>query len=375
MGQTQAQLSRLENGRALRDLDRLVAWAVLLGMPQELLWFALPARRSPIAEASDPPTGLREPDLHFVRSLRSADRRVGGGHLYATVSTYLSAHGHPPTTRHYAEVPAPPAFLAAAASLHEMAGWMAHDAGAARTAREHLMAANDLAHESGDQQLTAQVYASLSHLASHHGNASDALSYSLKGLGELREAPSHGPLKARLLAMQARSIAIGGTPVESIRVLEDAERALSGEPVIVSKWLSPFDGTSFAIEAARCFLRIGDLFEAQRRLEGALTSHAADRVRSRLLAQLMLVTTLLGRGLLDEACALTHQVLERTTGLSSAVVVEQLRHVEMLLKPRAGRSAQAQSTLAGIAATIRENAWIGIVGGLRTSTNVGQAHA
>jgi hypothetical protein len=252
---------------------------------------------------------------------------------------------------------------------------MAHDAGAAATAREHLMAASNLAYKSGDQQLTAQVYASLSHLASHFGNANEALSYSLSGLEGLRKAPSHGPLKARLLAMHARSLAIGGKPVESMSVLEDAEHALSEEPVVLSKWLSPFDGTSFAIEAARCFLRIGDLSEAHRRLEGALTGHAAERVRSRLLAQLMLVTTLLGRGLLDEACAVTHRVLERTAGLSSAVVVEQLRHVEMLLKPHAAGSAEAQATSARIAKTIRENAWIGMVGGLRTSTRLGQAHA
>ncbi|SIN35746.1 hypothetical protein [Micromonospora cremea] len=40
-------------------------------------------------------------------------------------------------------------------------------------------AASNLARESGDQQLTAQVYASLSHLASHKGNANDALAYSI----------------------------------------------------------------------------------------------------------------------------------------------------------------------------------------------------
>ncbi|MFF5219461.1 hypothetical protein [Micromonospora sp. NPDC000442] len=157
--------------------------------------------------------------------------------------------------------------------------------------------------------------------------------------------------------------------------LEDAEHALSETPVVVSKWLSPFDGTSFAIEAARCFLRIGDLAEAHRRLEGALTGHAAERVRSRLLAQLMLVTALLGRGLLDEACAVTHQVLERAAGLSLAVVVEQLRHVEMLLKPHAPHSAQAQATMVRIGETIRENSSIGIVGGLRPAISTGQAHA
>ncbi|MEW2381444.1 DNA-binding protein [Micromonospora sp. NPDC047707] len=370
MGQTQAQLSRLENGLPLRDLDRLAAWAALLGMPQQLLWFALPAG----SPAGDSPAAPREPDLRLLRSLRSADRRVGGGHLYATVSSYLAEHGSS-LTRHGARAAASPAFLAATASLHEMAGWMAHDAGAAPTAREHLMAASYLARDSGDQQLKAQVFASLSHLASYQGNANDALTYSISGLEAARTAPSHGLLKARLLAIQARSLAIAGKPAEAMSVLEDAERALSEETVVVSKWLSPFDETSFAIEAARCFLRIGDLAEAHRRLEDALTARARERVRSRLLAQLMLVTALLGRGLLDEACVVAHRVLELTTGLSSAVVVEHLRHVEILLKPHASRSAEAQATMVRIGEAIRENAWIGIMGGLHSVISAGQAHA
>lgn len=39
---SQTQLSRIENGRPIYDLDRLIQWAKRLRIPPELLWFALP---------------------------------------------------------------------------------------------------------------------------------------------------------------------------------------------------------------------------------------------------------------------------------------------------------------------------------------------
>ncbi|MEN3611391.1 helix-turn-helix transcriptional regulator [Plantactinospora sp. ZYX-F-223] len=42
VGITQAQLSRIEGGSAMKDLDRLAQWARTLGIPSGLLWFKLP---------------------------------------------------------------------------------------------------------------------------------------------------------------------------------------------------------------------------------------------------------------------------------------------------------------------------------------------
>jgi transcriptional regulator with XRE-family HTH domain len=39
---TQAHLSRIENGRAIEDLGKLIRYALILGIPGELLWFKLP---------------------------------------------------------------------------------------------------------------------------------------------------------------------------------------------------------------------------------------------------------------------------------------------------------------------------------------------
>lgn len=42
VGITQAQLSRIEQGRPIGHLDRLIHWARVLGIPEQHLWFALP---------------------------------------------------------------------------------------------------------------------------------------------------------------------------------------------------------------------------------------------------------------------------------------------------------------------------------------------
>ncbi|SBW24964.1 DNA-binding protein [Candidatus Protofrankia californiensis] len=58
LGLTQAQLSRIENGRAPEELTKLIRYAQILGIPAELLWFDLPG--SPRARTA---TEVRPPIL------------------------------------------------------------------------------------------------------------------------------------------------------------------------------------------------------------------------------------------------------------------------------------------------------------------------
>lgn len=44
IGMTQAQVSRIETGPPMVDLDRLIDWALLLRIPEEYLWFSLPEK-------------------------------------------------------------------------------------------------------------------------------------------------------------------------------------------------------------------------------------------------------------------------------------------------------------------------------------------
>lgn len=51
-GITQAQVSRIENGASISDLDRLIKWAILLRIPEKYLWFSLPAKESDVKRSS-----------------------------------------------------------------------------------------------------------------------------------------------------------------------------------------------------------------------------------------------------------------------------------------------------------------------------------
>jgi transcriptional regulator with XRE-family HTH domain len=84
-GLTQTQLSRIENGRAPEEMSKLVRWAKLLGVPDELLWFKMPGDGS-----AGPPRAARAPS---PRELADSGPQGGLGRrdfvLLATTVTSL----------------------------------------------------------------------------------------------------------------------------------------------------------------------------------------------------------------------------------------------------------------------------------------------
>ncbi|MEN3612412.1 DNA-binding protein [Plantactinospora sp. ZYX-F-223] len=357
MSQTQAQLSRLENGPGLRDLDRLVDWALLLGMPAEMLWFALPSTGQPQARP-------RADDiaLPFMHALRHADRQLGGAHLYATVASHLAQYPYAPSLSDAS--PQTSSASAPIACLAEMAGWMALESGAKMTAYRHLSQASAIAAASGDTQLAAQVCASLSHFARQHGDARDAVTHAKAGLAHLWSGPPHGPLEARLHAVRACGLAASGRPVEAVAAITAAEIAFQRKCVSDSQWLSPFDEASLASETAWCFLRVGDLAEVGRQVDRALAGREPGRVRSRAFAELTLATALLGQRRPEEACALIREVLAYTTSLGSAVLVDQLRHVALLLRSYSERCGEIPEVIERLDQAVVDRDWIGATGAL-----------
>lgn len=67
---TQAQLSRIENGRAPEELTKLVCWARTLSIPGELLWFKLPDETDGVTAPPDQaPPALTLPVFLHGRSM------------------------------------------------------------------------------------------------------------------------------------------------------------------------------------------------------------------------------------------------------------------------------------------------------------------
>lgn len=357
VGITQAQLSRIENGPAIKDLDKLIQWARTFGVPAHLLWFQLPQQRHlhssaagvPRVAVSSPPvpaTGSFQlvrvgghrgrpasADMAAMHTFRSADRQVGGGHLYATVVAYLHSDVAPRLFGEDHGVEGKAVFTAAAA-LTEMAGWMAHDAGRDDQAQRHFGRALDMSEVGRDRQLSAHVLASMSHLAYHTCRPHDAIRFAHAGEHALSGGPRNPALDAQVFAMQARGFAALHKPSETATLLGRAEKALEQSPdEEPSPWVSHFDEGSLASEAARCMRQLGKLPQAQRHAERIIELRPADRTRSRALGQLILVTVLIEQGQPEQACALAQDVLDATQSLGSYLVIQQLRDLQQLLAP------------------------------------------
>jgi tetratricopeptide (TPR) repeat protein len=384
MGLTQAQLSRIENGPAIKDLDKLIQWAELLQIPPHLLWFHLPKRRGVTTSMplSGHPTILTTPvlplsavgpyqlvwvgsqagrangsDMAAMQSFRSADRQVGGGHLYATVVNYLHSDVAPRLFGADHDTDSQTVFTAAAA-LTEMAGWMAHDAGRDDHAHRHFGRALDMSTVGQDRQLGVHVLGSMSHLAHHRSQPHDAIRFAQAGEKTLANGPRHPELEARIFAMQARGFAALRRPKETLTLLARAEKSLEGthdeEP---STWVSHFDEGSLASEAARCMRQLGKPAHAQRHAERIIELRPVDRTRSRAFGQLILITALIEQGEPEQACAIAQEVLNSTQSLGSYLVIQQLRDIQLLLEPYRG-TAVVGEFLECLAEGLRQRLWL-----------------
>ncbi|OHV63461.1 helix-turn-helix transcriptional regulator [Pseudofrankia sp. BMG5.36] len=82
LGLTQAQLSRIENGRAPEELSKLVRYSQILGIPADLLWFDRPGEPRRWQSADPPPVSGSDADI----SCRvTAGGRVGPYRVLAEV--------------------------------------------------------------------------------------------------------------------------------------------------------------------------------------------------------------------------------------------------------------------------------------------------
>lgn len=381
-GLTQAQVSRIENGPPIRNLDTLAHWARVLRIPPYLLWFRLPGERSPVVSrralahtGATPSTtqtqtgplrlvpissdvlNASSKDVAAMQAFRFADLQVGGGHLYASVVNYLQTEvgprlfGGDDSTEHGT-------VFTAAAALTEMAGWMAHDAGRDAAAKQHFGRSLALVQVGGDHQLGAHVLGSMSHLANHLNQPDEAIALARQGQAVLQKIALNPYLEARLLAMEARGLAGLQESGECVKLLVRAEKALDRAPdVPPSPWVSRFDVGSLASETARCMRCLGDWAEAQRQAEQIVRLRPGNRTRSRALGQLTLAAALIERQKLDEACAIAQEVIDSTQSLGSCLVIGQLLELQQILQPHRANRVVAEFLIC-LDEALHERLWL-----------------
>lgn len=253
------------------------------------------------------------------------DRKVGGGVLYGQVVRYIRAEIAPALLDPPRNVSTSELF-SAAASFAEVAGWMAHDSGRDEKAQAHFGHAYRLAAAAGNAVLSANICASLAHLAVQLGHAADAVRISTAGLSNTTRLDSAGHLVARLGAMQARAFALTGSEKRCRAALDTARATLDnavGSPNV--GWIAGFDRASLAAEAALCFYTLGALAEAEAEARTVIALRVGDRVRSRALGQLTLANILTKVGEPAEAAAIGAEICTTAAGLDSARVRTGLR--------------------------------------------------
>jgi hypothetical protein len=274
-------------------------------------------------------------------SFQLADRKLGGGKLYHTVARYLKSEIAPCLFDPPGDCSTGDLF-SAAASLTEIAGWMAHDGGDNHRARQHLSQAYRLAVAGENAALTANVCASMAHLAIQLDMPADAERIAAAGLGHTSKVNGAEHLTARLRAMQARAFAMQGRQYECRAALEAASSSLASarndKPVI--GWIAGFDEASLASESALCFLSIGSLPQAEHESRKVIELRAGDRVRSRALGQLTLANVLLRAGDFEEAALVGLEICTVAPMLNSARVHAGLSKLAQALSKRGAKSTE-----------------------------------
>lgn len=268
-----------------------------------------------------------------TQQIQTADRRLGGGALYGSVSTYLATQVAPQLVVSTAGISARQLF-AAAASVTGIAGWMAHDTGDDQAARGYFDRALRLSLGGDDDALTANACASMAHLAVEHGQPVDGMRMAEKGLQRVRAAEDALRLEARLHAMRARALAQLGDRAACIEALDASQRSLdlavgSGH----ARWIAGFDEGALASEAALSFLHLGELGEAEASAREAIRLRSNDdRVRSLVFARITLAAVLVRTARSQEAAMVGTEVCAAAGSLKSGRAVAKLGALGMALR-------------------------------------------
>jgi transcriptional regulator with XRE-family HTH domain len=275
-------------------------------------------------------------------SIQMADRKLGGGKLYLTVTQYLRSEIAP----YFLDPPSdcsPSELFSAAASMTEIAGWMAHDGGNNERARAHFANAYRLARAGENSALSANVCASLAHLAIQLDFPDDAERIASTGLQHVTETDGAKRLVARLHTMRARAYAMTGRETECLTNLGSAHESLASERDGSGiEWIAGFDEASLASESALCFLALGSLSQAEKESRKVIELRAGDRVRSRALGQLTLAAVLVREGAYDEAARVGVEICNVARELNSARVHLGLSKLGEYLTPHSAVSDVAE---------------------------------
>lgn len=276
-------------------------------------------------------------DIAALRSVgelfRTLDHAYGGGHARQALVRYLEHEAEPMLRGTYGEAVGRRLF-AAAADLTRLAGWTSYDIAAHGLAQRYFVQALRLAQAAGDRAYGSYVLLTMSCQAVYLGHGREAVQ--LARVAQQGVGPAAPPVvQAMLHAVEARGHAVLGEARACSASLVRAERALEaarpGDEV--PYWARMFDEAQLADELGHCHRDLQQYRPAAQHAERALQLRAPGFARSRLFCRVVLATSRLALGELDQACALGAEAAQQASEMRSARAVEYVRDFERRLEP------------------------------------------
>jgi tetratricopeptide (TPR) repeat protein len=267
---------------------------------------------------------------------RALDNAYGGGHARQALIRYLESEAEPMLRGRYNEAIGR-ALFGAVADLTRLAGWTSYDIGAHGLAQRYFVQALRLAQAANDRLYGGYVLVTMSRQAVYLGHGREAVQLARvaqQGVGSTAPAAA----QALMHAAEARGHGLLGDARSCTAALVRAERALQashgGDEL--PTWARFFDEAQLADEFAHCYRDLQQWRPAAQHAERSLRLRPQTYARSRVFCRLVLATSRLGLGELDEACATATEALRGVTEMRSLRAVEYLRDFARRLAPYRG---------------------------------------
>jgi hypothetical protein len=415
---TQAQVSRIESGPVVTDLDKLIPWARTLGIPQRWLWFKVRERekagraRDPrhasdvFPEVEDPPgytsgesplplirgrvaagpdrTNEEDPtqrrqalgamglalagaigpashgvavsawgipraavsDVRVIRdmlgALTTSDRQFGGGHARQYATDYLVRVIQPRLHTSASEHVRHELFTVATEFALRVAS-MQLDAGQVKASRKLLATSSSLAQETDDLTLSAWTLARRGELEIHERHFDRALAYTGGAVAIARSSPPVA--RAFILTKHALALSMSSSSdakTETLQTLGQvwdsySQAGSTAEP----SWMQLYGWGNLRHEEGRCFYNLGMGEEAARAAEESLPQRTSARPRAFSLGVMAIGYAQAGH--IDQACAISHELIALTGQLDSERVRGRLREVLQALAPHRDVAADVRN--------------------------------
>lgn len=360
LGLTQAQLSRIENGRAPEEISKLSRWARILGVPGELLWFKLPVqedddRADARSDHHHLPMGDADELEHLAAALGDARRYLdssvvgffrdqlakgkaddgahGPGNALPLMLGILGA-----IAQHVREVRpgVRRELLALGAEASEFTGWLYRDLQKATRARFWYDRAMEWAQEANDTAMQGYVLLKKSQMAYDERDAYRVAS--------LAEAASQGPwelparIRAEVIQQRALGLAVTGEPISSVQEhMHAAREVLAQAPLQAEESASIcFTTDTLLLRQATCYTEAGKPARAAALFDSVITSGRLTR-RDLGFFQARQATALALSGEPDEAASVGLQAIQTAQETNSERTIRILGETVDALKPWSGR--------------------------------------